>query len=71
MYLSEPSEDCTGYAISELYCNADGSDWGYCTVKGSYFKTKCEAEEEVKRLMDAAEPNAYRKVNWIIDKKST
>lgn len=66
IYVCQPCEDCMGYAIAELYCNEDGSDWGYCTMKGSYFKTEEEADNEVQRLMDEAGPHAFQKVNWII-----
>lgn len=67
LYVCEPSEDLIGYAIAELYCNEDGSDWGYCTLKDSRFNTKEDANIEVKRLMDEAGIHAYQKVNWSIE----
>lgn len=67
LYVYCLHEDGIGYVIAELYCNEDGSDWGYCTKKGSHFKTENEADSAVKLLMDEAGSHAFQKVNWIVD----
>ena len=67
LYIYRLHEDGIGYVIAELYCNEDGSDWGYCTMKGSHFNTETDADIAVKRLMDDAGSHAFQKVNWAVD----
>lgn len=66
-YVIEPSKDCSGYSIAELYCSEDGADWGYVSMKEVYFKTEEEANVEVKHLMEDTCPNSYFEVNWTVE----
>ena len=65
-YVCEPSKDCSGFSIAELYSSEDGTDWGYTSMKGVYFETEEEAIAEVRHLMDESWPDMYLEVNWSI-----
>ncbi len=67
LYTHEPYKDGVGYSIAELYCNEDGSNWGYATKEKTFFETEEQADNEVKRLMDEAGDYAYQLVDWIVE----